>query len=77
MVCNVMCFILVWCGVNWCQQVESGKHSEGEDQDKIVPKRQPQKGDNDVVEAHATAFNQTGKLLSNHVAKGVNCSEMF
>ena len=27
---------------------------------------------NDVVEAHATALNQMGTLLSNHIARGVN-----
>ena len=31
----------------------------------------------DVVEAHAMVLNQTGTLLSNHVARGVNCSETF
>ena len=31
----------------------------------------------DVVEACATALNQMGMLLSNHVARWVNCSEMF
>ena len=31
----------------------------------------------DVVEAHATALNQTGTLVSNHLARGMNCSEMF
>ena len=31
----------------------------------------------DVVEACATVLNQMGMLLSNHVARWVNCSEMF
>ena len=31
----------------------------------------------DVVEAHASALNQTGTLLSDHVARRVNCSETF
>ena len=31
----------------------------------------------DVVEACATALNQMRMLLSNHVARWVNCSEMF
>ena len=30
-----------------------------------------------MVEACATALNQTGMLLSNHVARWVNCIEMF
>ena len=31
----------------------------------------------DVVEACATALNQMEMLLSNHVARWVNCSETF
>ena len=31
----------------------------------------------DMVEACATALNQMGMLLSNHVARWVHCSEMF
>ena len=31
----------------------------------------------DVVEAPATEQNRTVTLLSNHVARGANCSEMF
>ena len=30
-----------------------------------------------MVEACATALNQMGMLLNNHVARWVNCSEMF
>ena len=32
---------------------------------------------NDVVEVYATALNQTVKLLSNHVTRGMNYSETF